>query len=83
MEVGMVTGSVWGTRKAAGLNGLALLVVRTEGGLRVAADALGAGTGDRVLLSFGSAARLCCDGAPVDAAVVAILDQREVPYVGT
>ena len=83
MDIGTVTGSVWGTRKVPGLSGLALLVVRTEAGPRVAADALGAGKGDRVLLSFGSAARLCCDGAPVDASVVAILDQGEVPYVGT
>ena len=83
MEIGTVEGAVWATRKSGELGGLALLVVRTESGRRVAADALGAGAGDRVLLSFGSAARLCSGNAPVDAAVVAILDQTEVRYVGT
>ena len=81
MEIGTVEGAVWATRKSGELGGLALLVVRTESGRRVAADALGAGAG--VLLSFGSAARLCSGNAPVDAAVVAILDQTEVRYVCT
>ena len=40
----------------------------------VAADQVGAGTGDRVLLVTGTVASQFCMEAPVDAAVVAILD---------
>ena len=42
----------------------------------VAADQVGAGTGDKVLLVTGTAASRFCMEAPVDAAVVAILDQE-------
>ena len=48
----------------------------------VAADQVGAGTGDRVLLVTGTTAGRYCMEAPVDAAVVAILDQ-EGKHVGT
>ena len=43
----------------------------------VAADQVGAGTGDRVLLVTGTAASRFCMEAPIDAAVVAILDQEK------
>lgn len=76
MEIGTVRGAVWATRKAGNLGGCALLVVDTAQGVRVAADELGAGIGDRVLLTFGSAARLNTPDAPVDTSVVAILDDR-------
>lgn len=74
MEIGTVAGSVWATRKARELGGNTLLVVNTDQGKRVAADFVGAGTGDRVLLVRGSAARVYCSDASVDAAIVAILD---------
>jgi microcompartment protein CcmK/EutM len=57
--------------------GQTFLVVRTLTGEVVAADQVGAGTGDRVLLVTGTAATKFCMEAPVDAAVVAILDQKE------
>ena len=57
MEIGTVTGSVWATRKARELGGHTLLVVRTGTGKTVAADFVGAGAGDRVLLVCGSTAR--------------------------
>ena len=47
----------------------------------VAADQVGAGPGDRVLLVSGTVAGRYCMDAPVDAAVVAILD-REDKHVG-
>ena len=74
MKIGLVTDSVWATRKAACLAGQTFLVVDTGKEQIVAADQVGAGRGDRVLLVTGSpAARFCMD-APVDAVAVAILD---------
>lgn len=83
MEIGTVTGTVWATRKARELGGHTLLVVRTDMGKLVAADFVGAGAGDRVLLVTGSTARLYCPESPVDTAIVAILDQMEVDHVST
>lgn len=77
MRIGTVTGAVWSTRKAACLSGQTFLVVRTAEGELVAADQVGAGNGDRVLLVTGTVASRFCMEAPVDAAVVAILDQGE------
>ena len=74
MKIGTVTGSVWATRKASSLQGQTFLVVRTEEGELVASDQVGAGPGDRVLLATGTVASRFCMEAPVDAAVVAILD---------
>jgi len=76
MKIGTVTGSVWATRKAACLQGQIFLVVETPQGEIVAADHVGAGTGDRVLLVTGSAAARFSMESPVDAAVVAILDKK-------
>ena len=74
MKIGTVTGSVWSSRKAACLAGQTFLVVSTPDGELVAADQVGAGNGDKVLLVTGTAASRFCMEAPVDAAVVAILD---------
>ena len=81
-----VLGSTVATRKDAKLEGTKLLVVaetdpdgaeREE--LHVAADAIGAGAGDLVLVTIGSAARLTAatQGLPLDALVVAIVDTVE------
>ena len=74
MKIGTVTGSVWATRKAPCLQGQTFLVVNTLGGILVAVDYVGAGTGDKVLLVTGTAASKFSMEAPVDAAIVAILD---------
>lgn len=83
MRLARVTGTATATVKEAGLTGLKLLVTDVvDGGGAVlapgvvAADAVGAGVGDLVLLAEGSAARLpsACAGQPVDAAAVAIVD---------
>lgn len=76
MKIGTVTGSVWSTRKAACLSGQTFLVVSTLTGDVVAADQVGAGTGDKVLLVTGTVASRFCMDAPIDAAVVAIIDQK-------
>ena len=68
MKIGMVTGSVWATRKAQCLQGQTFLVIKVNGEDVVAADQVGAGVGDKVLLATGT----------VDAAVVAILDPEGV-----
>ena len=75
MKIGTVTGAVWSSRKAACMGGQTFLVVRTAEGEIVAADQVGAGTGDRVLVITGSVAARFCMEAPIDAAVVAILDE--------
>lgn len=77
MKMGTVTGAVWATRKADCLQGQTFLVVNTEGQEIVAADQVGAGPGDRVLLATGTVASRYCMDAPVDAAVVAIVDTKK------
>ena len=63
MLVGTVVGNVWATQKDATLEGLRFLVVQPftlEGQTAetlVAADPIGAGIGERVLVVFGRAAR--------------------------
>ena len=76
MKVGKVVGSIWATRKAACLQGQTFLVVESDGQQVVAADQVGAGTGGRVPLATGTVASRYCMDAPVDAAVVAIVDEK-------
>ncbi|MEO1001392.1 MAG: EutN/CcmL family microcompartment protein [Pseudomonadota bacterium] len=84
MRIARVTGTATASVKAPGLSGLKLLVLDLEDGAGgpgprgiVAADTVGAGVGERVILAEGSAARLpaATAGQPVDAAVIAILDR--------
>lgn len=77
MRLGIVTGSVWATKKCPSLRGQILLRVRSEGTELIAADLVGAGEGERVILSFGSAARLGQESVPIDAAIIGILDEAE------
>ena len=76
MKIGTVVGSVWATRKADCLQGATFLVVDTGREDLVAADRVGAGIGDRVLLATGTVASRYCMDAPIDAVVVAILDLK-------
>ena len=87
MEVGRVVGKVWATKKNENLNGqrflvLKILVSKTKEreGLFVAADNVGAGIGDMVLVTRGGAARygVGAPHAPIDAAIVGIIDSIEV-----
>jgi microcompartment protein CcmK/EutM len=83
MQLARVVGTVVSTRKEPNLEGLKLLVVRPideEGkdaaNALVAADAVGAGPDEIVLIASGSSARQTemTDKKPVDAVVMAIVD---------
>ena len=82
MIIGRVVGSVVSTRKSEKLIGQKFMIVepvhhmKTDLKQIVAIDIIGAGIGEYVLVAQGSAARIGCDieGAPVDAAIVGIVD---------
>lgn len=81
MLVGKVVGSVVATRKNEKLLGNKFMIVEpysnmAQNGRLVAIDNVGAGIGETVLVATGSAARIgCgCETAPVDAAIVGIVD---------
>ena len=84
MIIGRVIGNVWATRKEETLNGLKLMVVRREGEAKgnefVAVDCVGAGTGERVLVVQGSAARKALENhkTPIDAAIIGIIDEVQL-----
>ncbi|AIG26991.1 EutN/CcmL family microcompartment protein [Brevibacillus sp. 7WMA2] len=87
MIVGEVVGSLWATRKDEKLNGLTFLVVKphsydenTSKECFVAADHAGAGIGDTVLVTKGSAARSSMkdQNVPIDAVIVGIVDSLEM-----
>ncbi|MCI9191439.1 MAG: EutN/CcmL family microcompartment protein [Lachnospiraceae bacterium] len=81
MVVGKVVGSIVSTRKCENLVGNKFMVVEplkemSAGGARfVAIDNIGAGIGETVLVATGSAARVGMENAPVDAAIVGIVDE--------
>ena len=82
MIIGTVVGSVIATRKNEKLVGQKLMIVRPIAGEEksseiVAIDNVGAGVGETVLVACGSAARIGCglETAPVDAAIVGIVDE--------
>jgi microcompartment protein CcmK/EutM len=87
MTLGKVVGTVVATRKEQTLEGLRFMIVRhvdaegqETGGLVVAADAVGAGPGELVLVASGSSARQtqATNNRPVDAVIMAIVDTWEV-----
>lgn len=86
MLLANVVGNVWATRKDDQLRGLKLLVVQPVnaagepyGQEMVAADRIGAGVGEMVLITQGSGARKAIDGeVAVDAVVIGIIDTLEV-----
>ena len=83
MKLAIVVGQVVSTVKCKGMLGDPLLLVEyldSEGkpsGVRhVAADPIGAGSGEWVLVSSGSSARLATNaGGPVDLSIVGIVDE--------
>ncbi|HIG87596.1 MAG TPA: ethanolamine utilization protein EutN [Planctomycetes bacterium] len=88
MIIGTVVGSLWATVKDPSLEGLRFLVVRPldAAGMGtaetvVAADPLGAGIGERVLVAYGRAARHAIGrGHDIgfQSAVVGIVDRCEL-----
>jgi microcompartment protein CcmK/EutM len=87
MLLGKVVGTVVATRKEPTLDGSRFLLVRgmdadgkSTPSLVVAVDAMGAGVGEVVLYASGSSARQTelTKDRPVDAVIMAIVDQVEV-----
>ena len=82
MIVGKVVGSVVSTRKSDKLIGQKFMIIEPVNHMKsgldriVAIDVVGAGIGEYVLVAHGSAARIGCgvETAPVDAAIVGIID---------
>ena len=91
MQIGTVIGNVWATRKEDELTGLKFLVIQPEypDGAAceipyVAVDKIGAGVGDKVLVTRGSAAANMSSHPklPIDALVVGIIDSIDVEKGG-
>ena len=87
MKLGRIVGTVVSTTKDEKVDGLKLYVVRDlsiemtdRDSFVVAADSVGAGVGEVVLYASGSSARQTksTDGRPIDACVMAIVDQIDV-----
>lgn len=86
MLIGTVVGNVWATRKEEGLTGLKFLIIQPDLLCRnsakqapfVAVDQIGAGLGDKVLITQGSSAsHLDHKQLPIDALVIGIIDSIE------
>lgn len=82
-----VIGSVWATRKDEGLTGVKLMIVRRinaagkdEDGQFIAADFVGAGVGEKVIVATGSSARNALQErrVPIDATIIGIVDAVEL-----
>ena len=87
MQMGIVVGTVVSTRKDPEISGLKFLIVKgcdfdgkPTGSSVVAVDSVGAGVGEIVLYASGSSARQTelTKDRPVDAVIMAIVDQVEV-----
>ena len=90
MQLAKVVGTVVSTKKETSLDGLRLMLVRPvdeegkpTGQHLVAADAVGAGPEEIVLIAAGSSARQtrATDTRPVDAVIMAIVDSWTVGEV--
>lgn len=91
MEMGKVIGNVWATRKEDELTGLKFLIVQPElpdqtavGTPFIAVDRIGAGFGDQVLVTRGSAASNMSNDKklPIDALIIGIIDSIDVEKRG-
>ena len=86
MIICKVVGHVWATKKEERLNGLKLMFVQEDSpdkkkrDIYVAADTVGAGIGEQVLVVSGSTARKAFgrEDVPADMAIVGIIDTLEV-----
>lgn len=88
MQLAIVIGSVWSTRKEERLVGQKLMIVKAVNPLDenmntlpcIAIDTIGAGIGEKVIVVSGSSARVAAknDQLPVDMAIIGIVDDEEV-----
>jgi len=84
--IGRVINSIWSTRKDESLVGAKLMIVQLldtpeegKGKIIVAVDTIGAGIGERVLITQGSSSRRMTGfkDSPVDATIVGIIDENQ------
>ncbi|MFQ5454264.1 MAG: EutN/CcmL family microcompartment protein [Candidatus Zixiibacteriota bacterium] len=87
MFIGKVVGSLWATRKTENTSGVKFLIIQPYNLKKapntdtiVAADVLGAGEGELVMVAYGRAARLAIgnENMSIEAAVTGIIDEYEV-----
>jgi ethanolamine utilization protein EutN len=88
MEIGRVIGTLVATRKHESLVGCKIQFVqpleprgeKNKGEPFVAVDAVGAGTGERVVVVRGSGARYALknEQTPVDATIIGIIDHIDI-----
>ena len=88
MLIAKVIGNVWSTKKKDEISALRLLLIqplgknlKPDGSVLVAADEVGAGFGELVIVTRGAPAMQAFNKdrlIPVDAAVVGIVDNLEV-----
>ena len=88
MLIAKVVGNVWSTKKKQEFNALRLLFVeplgkdmKPAGNVLIAADEIGAGVGEMVIITQGAPAMQAFkrdDPVPVDAAVIGIVDSMEM-----
>lgn len=85
MKIGMVIDNVWATRKEESLVGVKLMIVQLLDKVKeedrrtiVAVDIIGAGIGEKVIVTEGSSARFMgnLNETPVDAVIVGIIDEE-------
>ncbi len=89
MILGKIVGDVWSTKKNDKIHALRLLFVQplgrdltSCGEMLVAADEIGAGMGEMVIVTQGAPAMQAFNKdalIPVDAVVVGIVDNLEIP----
>lgn len=87
MFIGKVVGTLWSTKKTQNLESLRFLIIHPLNlnkepltDIVVAADVLGAGRGEYVMVAYGRAARLAVgdENCSIEAAVTAIIDRIDI-----
>ncbi|WCK52587.1 EutN/CcmL family microcompartment protein [Aneurinibacillus sp. Ricciae_BoGa-3] len=90
MHLGTVIGNVWATKKEEELRGLKFLIIQPKlpngsdvDSAYIAVDRIGAGVGDKVMVTKGSsAASIVSDiRLPIDALIIGIIDSIDVERV--
>jgi len=87
MFIGKVVGTLWSTKKTANIESLRFLIIHPVNlnkapntDIVVAADVLGAGVGEFVMVAYGRAARLAVgdEDCSIEAAVTGIIDRIDI-----
>jgi ethanolamine utilization protein EutN len=90
MQIGTVIGNFWATRKEEDLRGLKFLIIQPKlpngsnvDSAYIAVDRIGAGIGDKVMVTKGSSAATIVSDIrlPIDALVIGIIDSIDVERI--